>query len=132
MKISKFQFLNKLIAIIDSCQADCTISLNSTWTEDEYNPEKNLRAKKLLPFVNSEWQIILTKKNKSEIIDVLAEYFSDADFYHAFFRIGSKLKGESYDHSDFVILNPNYFKLTEEHLKVLDDSEVKLTEDINE
>lgn len=132
MKLSKFQFLNKLIAIIDSCQADCTISLSSTWTEEEYNPEKSLRAKKLLPFINSEWQITLTEKNKTEIIDVLADYFSDADFYHAFFRVGGKLIGESYDHSDYVILNPDYFKLTEEHFKFLDDSEVKLTDDIKE
>jgi len=77
-------------------------------------------------------EIVLTERNRSEIVEILATYFNDSDFYHVAFLIKSKLIGESYDHSDFLILNPIYFKLKAEHLKILDESELKLTENFKD
>jgi hypothetical protein len=129
---TKFEYLNKLLAILDACEAEMVVNLSSTWGEEGYDVTKNIKALKIKPFLDSNRNIILNKENKPDIIGIIATYFDDSDYYHYKIFSGTKVIGLGYDSCDINFLHPDYFHLTEEHLQIMDDSEIIYSEEIKE
>ena len=131
---TEFEYLNKLLVILDACTADMILNLSSIWGEEDYDATKNIKAFKIKPFLDSDRDrnIIINKVYKKEVIKILAEYFDDGDYYH--FKINSreKLISLGYDNCVINFLHPEFFKLTEEHFKIMNDSKIVFTENIED
>lgn len=129
---TEFEYLNKLLAILDACKVNMVVNLSSTWGEEDYDVTKSIKALKIKPFLDSNRNIIISKESKPEIIETIATFFNDSDYYHYKILSGTKIIGLGYDSCVINFLHPNYFHLTEEHLEIMDDSEIIYSEDIKE
>jgi hypothetical protein len=129
---TEFEYLNKLLAILDSCKADMIVNLSSTWNEEDYDGTKNVKALKIQPYLDSKRNLIINRSQKEEVIGILAHYFTDADYYHYKIISENKLIGIGYDSCNINFLHPEYFTLNEDHFKILDDSEVVFRDHIKE
>ncbi len=128
---TRHEYLNKLLAIIDSCTTDMRLKLISTWNESDYD-DKNSKFLKIKPYLNPKREIIIHLKQKKEVLNTLAECFDDSDYYHYEIRLEEKIIGKGYDSCLINFLNPNYFIINKGHIEVLDDSEIVLTEQVEE
>ncbi|WP_192825082.1 hypothetical protein [Rufibacter sp. LB8] len=127
---SELSDLNSLIAIIDSCQVDMVLKLQSNWHEEDYDEERNLKAKMIKPFLDANREFIVSQSNKSEFLSVLAKYFDSSDYFHYEIKYKENLIGLGYDHCAINFLHPDYFTLSEEHHQILKDCYITFTTEI--
>jgi hypothetical protein len=132
MKKSEFEDLNKLLAILDASKVDMIVNLSSTWSEEDYDVTKNIKALKINPYLDSDRNLVISKIQKEEILGILADNFDDSDYYHYKILFGTKIIGLGYDSCVINFLHPAYFNLTKEHLEILEDDEIVFQEDIEE
>ncbi|WP_303310801.1 hypothetical protein [Hymenobacter sp. BT730] len=125
---SDFEYLNKLLCIIDSCQVDALVELISNWSVEDL--ANSAGGKVLKPYVDENWNVRLIQSNKKNIILAIASNFTDYEFYHSNFIIEGKIEGYTRDHCDIVVLNPSYFQLSKEHYEILDDTYVLFVSNI--
>jgi hypothetical protein len=115
MKKTKFEYLNKFLTILDSCSTDALVEIDTTLSNEELEKAN---------FINRKGQFELTTDNRTTIIDFIAENYRDDFCYH--FRIYKKdlQIAQSFDHCGILSLNPDYFKLNDDHILTMDDSEI--------
>ncbi|RDV13362.1 hypothetical protein DXT99_20300 [Pontibacter diazotrophicus] len=133
MKLTRYEELNKILAVVDSCHTDCKIHFSFNLPKDFYdlaNPEnkKGLAIKK---YVDSDFNFLLTIDNKPKLIEDLAANFENGEICHYLFTKDSVKIGEGFDHCIINFLHPEYFHLTSEHLEILGDVEIHLAREIN-
>lgn len=126
MTITKYEQLNRTLAIIDACQVDCEIDFSFILSADIFdltNPD-NKKGHSISKYVNKDFLFKLTQDNKQTLIKDLAENFCDGEICHYIFIKDSKKIGQGFDHCEINSLNPFFFKLTSQHLEILNDVEI--------
>ena len=129
MKLTEYPYLNKTLAIIDACQTDCEIDFSFNLPREFYdltNPN-NLKGLSISKFVNDKFYFKLTHSNKQNLLESLSTNFEDGEICHYTFYKDSMKIAEGYDHCELNFLNPEYFKLTDQHKEILEDVEVEFT-----
>ncbi|MDO1451936.1 hypothetical protein Q0590_37050, partial [Rhodocytophaga aerolata] len=132
MITSRFEYVDKLIAILDACQVDCELDLSFNWPVEYFDTskEENIKAKALSRFADKDWTFQITANNKEEFLSTLANTLKDGDFCHYYIKVGNKEIGKGYDNFGINFLDPDYFKLTENTLLRLGDSDIYLKKEI--
>ncbi len=132
MITSRFEYVDKLIAILDACQVDFDLELSFNWPLEYFDTskEENLKPKALSRFVNNDWTFKISAKNKEEFLSTLADTLNDGDFCHYYIKVGKKEIGKGYDNFGINFLDPDYFQLTEKTLLRLGDSDIYLKKEI--
>lgn len=128
MVTSKFEYVDKLIAVLDACQVDCELELSFNWPSDNFDifKEENIKARALSRFVDKDWTFQITASNKEQFLSTLADTLNDGDFCHYYIKVGNKEIGKGYDNFSINFFDPNYFNLTENTYLRLGDSDIQL------
>ncbi|AKD03297.1 hypothetical protein POKO110462_22410 [Pontibacter korlensis] len=133
MNLTQYEYLNKILAVVDACQVDCKISFSFNLPAEFYdlsNPE-NKKGQAIKKYVDQNFDFSLTQENKENLIEDLGSSFVDGEICHYLFIKDSIKIGEGFDNCEINYLNPKYFHLTAEHLEILGDVYLHLTEEIN-
>jgi hypothetical protein len=133
MNLTQYEYLNKILAVVDACQADCKIHFSFNLPKEFYdltNPE-NKKGQAIRKYVDIDFNFSLTQEGKKSLIDDLASEFVDGEICHYTFLKDSVKIGEGFDHCEINFLNPKYFHLTSEHLETLGDVEIHFTDKID-
>jgi hypothetical protein len=130
MQFTEKEYLNKILTIIDACQTNSLIEFSFNLPVDFYNlnDPSNTKGLSLKKFVDKEFKVKLTKQNKLEIINTLADNFEEEEICHYTFYFDSKKIGEGFDHCVINFLDPKYFVFTKAHFDNLVDDEVNFKE----
>jgi hypothetical protein len=126
MKFTDKEYLNKTITIIDSCQTDATIEFSFNLPSDFYNltNPNNTKGLSLKNYIDKDFKIGLTRQNKLELINVLADNFEDGEICHYVFYHNNLKIGEGFDNCEINFLDPKYFVFTQTHYDNLLEDEI--------
>src|SRR5688572_7625165 len=127
MRLTKFEHLNKILAIIDACQTDCKIHFSFNLPLEFFDLTKpdNLKGKAISAYLDDKFYFSLNKDNKLRLIEDLSNNFNENEICHYAFIKDSVKIGEGFDYCEINFLNPDYFYLTSEHLKILGDVDIQ-------
>jgi len=129
MKLTRFEDLNKILAIVDSCLTDCKIHFSFNLTKEFFdltNPE-NKKGLAIKNYIDRNFDFLLTQDKKQDLINDLAENFEDGEICHYLFIKDSAKIGQGFDYCEINFLNPEYFHLIPEHLEILGDVDIRFT-----
>jgi hypothetical protein len=121
MKLTEYEDLNKFLTVLECCQTDVLVEIDSTLNRSEMER---------VNFINNKDQFELTQDNKSFIIDSIGKNFQSDFCYHFRFYKDGKLVGQSFDHCSLVQLHPDYFSLNDIQRDVMTDSEIGFISEI--
>lgn len=126
MILTKYEYLNRTLAIIDSCQTDCKIDFSFNLPKEFYdltNPE-NEKGRSVSKHIDDKFHFYHTMEKKESLLKDLALNFHDGEICHYRFFKGEIKIGEGFDHCEINFLNPEYFNLTKQHKEVLAEVDV--------
>jgi hypothetical protein len=133
MERTQYELVNKILAVVDACQANCKVHFSFNLPKEFYdltNPE-NKKGQAIRKYVDQDFNFSLTQESKNNFIEDFASQFVDGEICHYTFLKDSVKIGEGFDYCAINFLNPKYFHLTPEHLNILEDAEIHFTKDIN-
>jgi len=132
MITSRFENVDKLIAVLDACQTDCELTLSFNWPLENFDvtKEENTKARVLSNFADKDWTFLITAHSKNKFLSVLADTLNDGDFCHYYIKAEGKEIGKGYDNFEINFFDPDYFNLTKNTRLRLGDSYIQLKKEI--
>lgn len=126
MILSKYEYLNRTLAIIDACQIDCKIDFSFNLPSEFYNLTdlENKKGRSISRHVDNNFHFCLTTQKKESLLKDLSLNFNDGEICHYRFYKDEIIIGEGFDNCEINFLNPEYFHLTEQHKELLQEVEV--------
>src|SRR5688572_14556621 len=108
MKFSQYENLNKILAVIDTCQTNSLIDFSFNLPKDFFdltNP-KNTKGRAISKYVDANFNFKLTRENKQTLITDLANDFAENEICHYTFYSNAIKIGEGFDYCEINFINP--------------------------
>lgn len=126
LKFTDKEYLNKTLTVLHACQSDCLIKFSFNLPVDFHNLNNpnNTKGLSIKQFVDKDFKLKMTQKNKLKLIKVLADNFEEGEICHYEFCIEGRKIGEGFDHCELNVLDPKYFVFTKAHFDNLSEVDV--------